>query len=111
MVVGMGIPRPIDLEWARGLATIGVAQVREDAAILALELLDRIERTGEQACHPRVQCSAGDQQQREAGTGLIITNTDGTSFVELGSSALPCLLSKHLRRRGRWRDRIHCRFS
>ena len=43
MVVGIGIPRPLDLERAGGLAAVGVAQVRRDAAILALELLDRVE--------------------------------------------------------------------
>ena len=43
MVVGVGIPRPVDLERAGGLAAIGVAQVRRDAAVLALELLDRVE--------------------------------------------------------------------
>src|SRR5262245_63857273 len=100
MVVGVGIPRPVDLEWAGGLATIGVTQIRENAAVLALELLDRIERAGDQTGHPRVQRSAGDEQQRKAGTGLVIADADGASFVELGSSALPCLLSKHLRRRG-----------
>src|SRR5215510_2636284 len=84
MVVGMGIPRPVDLERTGGLATIGVAQVRENAAVLALELLDWIEWAGEQTGHPRVQRSAGDEQQREAGTGLIITDADGTSFIELG---------------------------
>jgi predicted NBD/HSP70 family sugar kinase len=44
MVVGVGIPGPVDLERAGGLAAVGVAQVRRDAAVLALELLDRVER-------------------------------------------------------------------
>src|SRR5882672_12216025 len=109
MVVGVGIPRSVDLEWPGGLATIGVAQVRENAAVLALELLDRIERAGEQPRHPRVQRSAGDEQQREAGTGFIITDANGTSFVEFGRSGLPGLLSTHLRRGGCRRDRIHAR--
>src|SRR5215470_9824676 len=38
MVIGKGIPRPIDLERAGGLTAISVAQVREDATVLALEL-------------------------------------------------------------------------
>jgi hypothetical protein len=38
MVIGIGIPRPVDLERAGGLATVGVAQVRRDAAVLSLEL-------------------------------------------------------------------------
>ena len=44
MVVGICIPRPVDLERAGGLAGIGVAQVRRDAAILSLELRDRVKR-------------------------------------------------------------------
>ena len=44
MVIGIGIPGPIDLERAGGLAAIGVAHVREDAAVFSLELLDRIKR-------------------------------------------------------------------
>src|SRR5262245_41592306 len=107
MVVSMGIPRPVDLKWTGGFATVGVAQVRENAAVLALELLDRIERAGEQTGHARVQRSTGDEQQRKAGTGLTIADAHGTSFVELGSSALSCLLSKHLRPCRHWCDRIH----
>ena len=42
LVVGIGLPRPIDLDRAGGLAGGGVAQVRRDAAILSLELLDRV---------------------------------------------------------------------
>src|SRR5215468_3931838 len=84
MVVSMGIPRPVDLKRAGGLAAIGIAQICENAAILALELLDRIERAGEQAGHPRVQRSTGDEQQRKARAGFIIADANGTSFVELG---------------------------
>src|SRR5436309_10904024 len=107
MVVRMRIPRPVDLKWTGGLAPVGVAQIRENAAVLAFELLDRVERAGEQTGHPRVQRPAGDEQQRKAGTSLIVADAHGTSFVELGSSALPCLLSKHLWRCCHWCDRIH----
>jgi len=41
MVIGVGIPRPVDLERAGRLATVGVAQVRRDTAVLVLELRDR----------------------------------------------------------------------
>jgi hypothetical protein len=47
MVIGVGVPRPVDLEWAGGLAAVGVTQVRRDAAVLALELHDRVERIGQ----------------------------------------------------------------
>src|ERR1035437_7633479 len=57
---------------AGGLAAIGVAQVRRDAAVLSLELLDRVKgrALGEEG-DGRVQSPAGDEQQREAGTGLF----------------------------------------
>jgi hypothetical protein len=43
LVVGVGLPGPIDFDRAGRLAGDGVAQVRRDAAILPLELLDRVE--------------------------------------------------------------------
>src|SRR5262245_11803785 len=46
MVIGEGIPRPVDLERAGGLTAIRVAQVREDTTVLSLELLDRVEGHG-----------------------------------------------------------------
>jgi len=36
MVVGIGVPRPVDRERPGGLAAIGVAQIRRDDAVLAL---------------------------------------------------------------------------
>ena len=44
LVVGIGFPRPVDLDRAGGLAAGGVAQVRRDAAVLSLEFLDGVER-------------------------------------------------------------------
>jgi site-specific DNA recombinase len=41
LVIGIGFPWPVDLDGAGGLAAGGVAQVRRDAAVLSLELLDR----------------------------------------------------------------------
>ena len=108
MVVGIGIPRPVDLERAGGLPAVSVAQVRRDAAELSLELLDRVEGTG-QAGDRRVQSPAGDEQQREAGTGLLITDANGAFFVEgHGSCSLPGLLRKHARRCGHHRRRGSC---
>ena len=51
LVVGVRVPGPVDLERAGGLAAVGVAQVHRDAAVLVLELLDRVERraAGEEA--------------------------------------------------------------
>src|SRR5207302_9275717 len=73
LVIGVGIPRPVDLERAGGMAVIGIAQVRRDAAVLSLELLDRIEGIAAvQAGDRRVHSASSDEQQREAGTGLLI---------------------------------------
>ena len=64
LVVGIGLG-PVDLDRAGGLAAGGVANVRRDAPVLSLELLDRVERrvAGEEG-NGRVQSSAGEQQQR-----------------------------------------------
>ena len=43
LIVGVEIPRPLDLERAGGLTSIGVAQVERNAAVLAAKLLHRIE--------------------------------------------------------------------
>src|SRR2546422_7358842 len=122
MVIGIGIPRPIDLERAGGLAAIGVAHIREDAAVLSLELLDRIKWPAAfQAGDRRVQSPTGDKQQREAGTSLLILDANGAFFVERhGNSSLSSLLTKHSPRCGYHRcrgagfqyfapDRIHHR--
>src|SRR5215475_3521138 len=102
MVIGIGIPRPIDLERTGGLTVIGVAHVREDTAVLSLELLDRIKRPAAfQARDRRVQSPAGDEQQRKARTGLLILDANGAFFIERhGSSSLPTLLTKHAPRYG-----------
>src|SRR2546422_10825334 len=92
MVIGVRIPRPVELERAGRLAGIGVAQVRRDAAVLSLELLDRVKGVV-QAGDRRVQSPAGNEQQREAGTGLFIVDANGAFFVEgHGSSSLRSLL-------------------
>src|SRR5215468_5129074 len=97
MIVGVRIPWPVDLERTGGLATVGVAQVRRDAAVLSLELLDRIKGPACQGGNRRVQSPAGDEQQREAGTGLLKADANRASFVEAGRRSL---LRKHVRRRG-----------
>src|SRR5262249_13556432 len=104
MVVRVGIPRPVDLKRPGRLAAIGVSQIRENAAILVLELLDRVERAGDQTGHPRVQCSARDEQQRKARTGLRIADSRGALLVEAHRGPRwPGLLSEHLRRCGHYR--------
>jgi hypothetical protein len=90
MVVGVRVPRTVDLQRPRGLAAIGVAEVGEDAAVLSLELLDRVEGARNQAGHPRVQSPAGDQQQRKTGTRLVIGDANAAFFVE-GHASLPQL--------------------
>src|SRR5262249_12914429 len=86
LVVGIRLPRPIDFNGSGGLAGGGVAQVRRDAAIFLLELLDGIEGgvAGKEA-NGRVQASAWKQKQREAGTGLLIVDAHLASVIELAS--------------------------
>src|SRR5262249_60272284 len=96
MVVGERIPRPIDLQWSGGVAAVGVAEIGSDAAVLSLELLDRVERIAAmQAGDRRIQPSAGDEQQGDAGPGLLIMDPNRPSFVEgHGSASLFGLLGK-----------------
>src|SRR5260370_17410719 len=92
--VGLWTPRPVDLGRTGRLAGIGVAQVRCDAAVLSLELADRVEGVL-QAGDRRVQSSAGNEQQREAGTPLLIVAANGTLFVQRhGACSFPILLPK-----------------
>src|SRR6202047_2799103 len=95
LVVGVGFPRPVDLDWAGGLAAGGVAQVRCNAAILSLELLNGVEgRVAGEEGDGGVQSPAGKQHQRDTGSGLLIVDTNGAFFVELPISRFARLLSK-----------------
>src|SRR6202161_4959151 len=106
LVVGVGIPRPVDLDRADGLAAGGVAQVRCDAAILSLEFLNGVEgRVAGEEGNGGVQSPAGKQHQRETGPGLLIVDTNGAFLVELASSSFARLLSKCARQGGRCRCR------
>src|SRR6202040_4157796 len=95
LVIGVGFPRPVDLDRTGGLAAGGVAQVRCNAAILSLELLNGVEgRVAGEEGNGGVQSPAGKQHQRETGPGLLIVDTNGTSLIELASSFFARLLSK-----------------
>ena len=90
LVVGVGIPGAVDLERACGLAGWCVAQVEGDAAVFVAELLHGVEGrifAGDPR-DVRVQSAAGNQQQREAGTGLLIMDANG-AFFEKAHGGLP----------------------
>ena len=82
MVVGIGVPRPVDLERTRGLPAIGVAQIGRDDAVLVLELVHRIEGMVRETRHGRVQPAPGNDHEREAGADLFVMNADIAFFVE-----------------------------
>src|SRR6516225_365696 len=82
MVVGIGLPRPVALKRARGLAALGVAQIGRDNAKLPLELVEWVERVRRKPRDRRVEPAAGDHQQREAGAGLFVMDTNLASFIE-----------------------------
>ena len=62
LVVGIGVPGPIDCKRAGGLAAIGVAQIRRNHAFIAFKFFDWVERrvSGEEA-NGRIQTTAGDE--------------------------------------------------
>jgi len=94
LVIGMRVPRPVDLERAAGFAAIGVAQIHRDNAVLALELVHRVEGVVREARDRGVQPAPGDHQQREAGADLLVMNTDFAFFVERhGVSPFPVWVS------------------
>jgi hypothetical protein len=68
LVIGVGVPWAIDLEGARRLAAIGVAEINADAAVLAFELVHGLERRiwRGQIRDGRIQPAAGDHQERKA---------------------------------------------
>jgi hypothetical protein len=44
MIVGIGVPGPVDLQRARRLAAVGVAQIGRDPTKLVIELVEWLER-------------------------------------------------------------------
>src|SRR5215813_13886486 len=84
MVVGISVPRPIHLERARRLTSVGVAQVRCDAAVLVLQFDKWIEGIGQRGDR-RVQPAAWDDEQREAGAGLLVVDANLALLIEPAS--------------------------
>src|SRR5207245_669997 len=86
MVVGVGVPRPVDLERARGLTAIGIAQIRRDDAILALEGLHRVEGMVRDAGDRRVQPAGGVLANRlteDPGTKVLLIEAGGRDWNPL----------------------------
>src|SRR5204862_3502948 len=94
LVVGIRVPRPLELEGPGGLAAGGVAQVGRHAAILVFELLHRIERRAVGVpSDGRVESPAGDEQQRQAGAaGVFVVDAYVAFFVERHGFPFPSLL-------------------
>src|SRR2546430_479395 len=80
--VCVGVPWRVNFQGPRGLAALGVAQIGRDHAELALELVERVERVGREARDRGVQPAAGDDQQREAGTDLLIVDADVALLIQ-----------------------------
>ena len=98
MIIGVRIPRPVDLERPLDCPALALRKSASMQAEFVAELRNRVEGAGDQARHPRGRSLAGDEQQRKTRAGFLIGDANGAFFVELGRS-LPDLLSgKHLRR-------------
>src|SRR5215469_11389809 len=89
LVVGERVPRVLNRDRARRLAAIGISLVHRDAAEVVLERLRRVEDRGWPVADPRIQATAGGDQKREAGAGLLVADTNVTLLVKRHSSA-PC---------------------
>src|SRR5690606_21467516 len=115
LVVGEGVPRPVDLERAERLAVVGVAQVQCDAAVRVRELFQRIERrlraarpASGQRRDRRVEAAARQDQQRKAGPGFLVMKADGTAFAERHYAPPLSCVPDTLRKRhpNPWRSRM-----
>src|SRR5262245_16361212 len=78
----MGVPGPVDLERAGGLAVVGVAQIHRDAAEVVLELLHRVEVRAAPKRDRRVQPSARDEEQRESRADFFVVDADVATLTE-----------------------------
>src|SRR5207249_2661001 len=100
MVVSVGVPWPVHFQGPRGLAALGVAQIGRDHAELALELVERVERVGREGRDRGVQPAPGDDQQREAGTDLLIVDADVAFLIKRhGSLSLHSVVFRALAHR------------
>src|SRR5262249_38765103 len=82
MIIGIGVPWPIDLKRTGGLATLGVAQIGRDNAKLTLELVEWVERVRREPRDRRVEPATGDHQQREARADLFVMDANLASLIE-----------------------------
>src|SRR4029079_8325550 len=75
-------------------------------ALLSVDLRDRVERrvAGEEG-NRRVQAAAGEQQEREAGPGLLVVNAHAALVVERAGASAARLQRKHARDGGGCRGR------
>src|SRR4029079_9567567 len=97
--VGIRFPRAVDFDRTSRLTVGGVTQVRRDAAVFPLELLDGVEgRIAGEEPDGCVESAARKQQERNAGTGLLVIDADLAFLVELARARL---LRKQARHGGR----------
>jgi len=82
LVVGEGVPRILDRDRAARLAAIGIALVHRDAMEVVLELFHCVDHCGRPIADSRIEAAAGGDQQREAGSDLLVADTDVALLVK-----------------------------
>src|SRR5580700_3621179 len=82
LVIGEGVPRVVGRHRTRGLAAIGIALVHRDAAEVVLEFFHRVDYRGRPIADARIEAAARSDQQREAGAGLLVANTNVTLLIK-----------------------------
>jgi hypothetical protein len=85
MVVGTGLPRPIDLQRTGEVPPLAVAQIGRDNAKLPLELVEWVERVRREPHDRRVEPAAGDHQQREPRADLFVEDAFRNPLASRGS--------------------------
>ncbi len=81
VVVGVGVPGAVDLQWTGGRAARGVAQIRRAHVVRALACVQRVAGVVREAYTRRVQPAARDDQQRRAAraSGVCVAPLRGIS--------------------------------
>jgi hypothetical protein len=84
LVVSESVPRVFDRDRASGFAVGGVALVHGNDAEVGLELLHHIDDGVGPVGDSRVQAAARNDEEREAGADLLVTDVYAALLVEAG---------------------------
>src|SRR5262245_40156585 len=80
MIVGIGVPRPVHFQRARGLTAFGIPQIRRDHAELVGKFIEWVERVGRKPGDCRIKPAARDNEYWKADTRFFVMDTSLAFF-------------------------------